>query len=61
MLRVSTVSAYLLTIAVMLVVAVGSQIFIADFIKPRTVFAALLAGVILSGAVSLLIDTEIAV
>jgi hypothetical protein len=57
--RVRTVSALFLVMALYYVLAVASEVFVDDFVKPRSLFSYLLVSTILSGIVALVVEIDV--
>lgn len=59
--RVSTLSALCLLMALYMVVSVATEVFVDDFLDPRSMFATMVASTLLAGALSLAIDVSVPV
>lgn len=56
---ISTVCALLMIIAIAMIITVTSQLFIDDYLKPRSTFGCLLVSVVLTTVFSLAVDVDI--
>ena len=57
--RVRTFSVLALLVAIYLIIAVASEVFVDDYVKPQTMFAYLVLGTLLTGIASLTVDIDI--
>jgi hypothetical protein len=57
--RVRTVSVLLLVMALYFIITVAAQVFVDDYVKPRSLFTYLLISTIVTGVASLAINIEI--
>lgn len=57
--RIRTFSVLFLLMALLLIYSVSAEVFIDDYIKPRSMFAYLVLGTLITGAASLAVDLEV--
>ncbi len=57
--RIQTVSVLLLLIAIYYIISVAAEVFIDDYVKPRSMFAYLLVGTVLTSLAALAIDIDL--
>lgn len=57
--RVRTISVLLIIMSIYLIIAVATEVFVDDFIKPHSLFNYLLISTFISGATALAIGIEI--
>lgn len=57
--RVLTFTVLLLMIAIYFILTVGAQVFIDDYVRPRSMFADLLAGTIITSLAALAVNIDI--
>lgn len=57
--QVRTFSALCIVMAVLLIFAVAAEVFIDDYIEPRSMFAYLVLGTLITGTASLMVDIDV--
>lgn len=57
--RLRSLSALLLVVAVCFVLAVAAEVFVDDFVRPRSLFAYLLASTLVTALAALAVNVEV--
>jgi hypothetical protein len=57
--RIRSYTVLLIMMAIYLIIAAGTEIFITDYIKPRRLFTYFVLGTLLSGMASLMVNIDV--